>query len=212
MKRDPTLRKPLGGYVQVSTQILGLLAWSYSEGLLSLRGVRVGLALFELRIRRAVHALIERRKGRTGDFTPRLSTKELEHLRPPPEAGKGRVKRAPRARHRRRVQRDPFHLHPFARLSLRSPRSNAWPSGAWFAALTKRNKVPVPRRILALACRVILRPHRGHPRGLSSLLVEEARRDVLRRPHLVLVACKPFPALDSGRAVGQRTPGGTGMD
>ena len=45
-ERGSALSKPDGGYVQISTLVLGLLWWAYTEGRLSLRAVRVGLALF----------------------------------------------------------------------------------------------------------------------------------------------------------------------
>src|SRR5512142_3194534 len=71
-------QKPDGGYIQISVLIVGLLWWAYGQGLLTLRAVRVGLALFELRIRRAAYLWTEKRRGHeVPDFTPRYSTKEL---------------------------------------------------------------------------------------------------------------------------------------
>ena len=77
-ERGSALSKPDGGYVQISTLVLGLLWWAHTTGRLSLRAVRVGLALFELRIRRAAYLWTEKRRGNSvPDFTPRYSTKEL---------------------------------------------------------------------------------------------------------------------------------------
>ena len=77
-ERGSALSKPDGGYVQISTLVLGLLWWAHTKGRLSLRAVRVGLALFELRIRRAAYIWTEKRRGNSvPDFTPRYSTKEL---------------------------------------------------------------------------------------------------------------------------------------
>src|SRR6187200_2944721 len=80
IRGDASSTKPDGGYVQVSAFVLGVLWWAYSEKLLSLRAVRVGLALFEIRIRRAVHALIERRKGNPSELHRKFTTKELGGL------------------------------------------------------------------------------------------------------------------------------------
>src|SRR5512135_943835 len=74
----PKLAKPEGGYCSISVLTLGLLWWAYTKGLLTLRAVRVGLALFELRIRRAAYIWTEKRRGnKAPDFTPCYSTKEL---------------------------------------------------------------------------------------------------------------------------------------
>src|SRR5512135_1548267 len=74
----PKLAKPEGGYCSISVLTIGMLWWAYTKGLLSLRAVRVGLALFELRIRRAAYIWTEKRRGnKAPDFTPRYSTKEL---------------------------------------------------------------------------------------------------------------------------------------
>src|SRR5512147_872044 len=74
----PKLAKPEGGYCSISVLTIGLLWWAYTKGLLTLRAVRVGLALFELRIRRAAYIWTEKRRGnKAPDFTPRYSTKEL---------------------------------------------------------------------------------------------------------------------------------------
>src|SRR5262245_3502541 len=73
-------QKPEGGYCSVSAMTLGLLWWSLSTGRLSLRAVRVGLALQGLRLRRAAHAWAERKRGRRAEFTPSFSVKELAGL------------------------------------------------------------------------------------------------------------------------------------
>src|SRR5512143_2700772 len=76
----PKLAKPEGGYCSISVLTLGLLWWAYTKGLLTLRAVRVGLALGELRIRRAAYLWTEKRRGqKVPDFIPRYSTKELGH-------------------------------------------------------------------------------------------------------------------------------------
>src|SRR3954451_3203339 len=73
--------KPEGGYVSISTLTMGLLWWAFTEGLLSLRGVRVGLALFELRIRRAAFIWTEKKAGRGApEFVPNFSASELASL------------------------------------------------------------------------------------------------------------------------------------
>src|SRR3954470_9384330 len=73
--------KPDGGYVSISTLTVGLLWWAFTQGLLSLRGVRVGLALFELRIRRAAFAWPEKKAGRgVPEFSPNFSASELASL------------------------------------------------------------------------------------------------------------------------------------
>src|SRR5262245_26831031 len=76
-----TKLKPHGGFVDIATFTLGLLWWAYSRGLISLRAVRVGLALFELRIRRRAYIWTARKRGNgTPDFVPRYSTDELAEL------------------------------------------------------------------------------------------------------------------------------------
>src|SRR5512143_3173318 len=74
----PKLAKPEGGYCSISVLTIGLLWWAYTKGLLTLRAVRVGLALFELRIRRAAYIWTEKRRGnKAPDFIPRYSAKEV---------------------------------------------------------------------------------------------------------------------------------------
>ena len=79
----PKLAKPEGGYCSIPVLTLGLLWWAYTKGLLTLRAVRVGLALFELRIRRAAYVWTEKRRGnKTPDFSPRYSAKEIGEAHP----------------------------------------------------------------------------------------------------------------------------------
>src|SRR3954464_764814 len=70
--------KPDGGYVHVSTFRFSLAWWAYLDGLLSIRAVRVLLALHELLIRRSAYLWTEKRRGnRIAGFAPHFSTKEL---------------------------------------------------------------------------------------------------------------------------------------
>src|SRR5689334_19523346 len=79
--REETLEKPDGGYCSVSTLTLGLLSWALSEGLISSWAVRVGLALFEVRIRRAAFLWTEKKAGRgVPEFVPNFSASELASL------------------------------------------------------------------------------------------------------------------------------------
>src|SRR5512143_1993319 len=77
-QEGPKRAKPDGGYCSISVLTLGLLWWAYTKGLLTLRAVRVGLALCELRIRTAAYLWTERRRGnQVPDFIPRYSAKEV---------------------------------------------------------------------------------------------------------------------------------------
>src|SRR4051812_41412222 len=79
--RGETLEKPDGGYCSVSTLTLGLLWWAFTEGLLSLHAVRVGLGLFEVRIRRLAYIWTEKKAGRgVPEFIPHFSASELACL------------------------------------------------------------------------------------------------------------------------------------
>src|SRR5512135_725909 len=149
----PKLAKPEGGYCSISVLTLGLLWWAYTKGLLTLRAVRVGLALFELRIRRAAYVWTEKRRGnQVPDFIPRYSPKELGDYCGLPEK---RAKAALAELQRLRL------LVEFSESSIliaSSPESLALTPEqrsefrAWLAVLSKRKRVPIPRRILALAC------------------------------------------------------------
>src|SRR4051812_6626672 len=78
--------KPQSGYVSVPSHALVLL-WAFTQGLLSLPGGRVGLALFELRIRRAAYVWTEKKAGRgVPDFIPNFSSSELACLCGLPES------------------------------------------------------------------------------------------------------------------------------
>src|SRR5512143_3169447 len=149
----PKLTKPDGGYCSIPVLTLGLLWWAYTQGLLTLRAVRVGLALFELRIRRAAHIWTEKRRGnKTPDFSPHYSTKELgDYCGLPDKRAKaalgelqslGLVAEFSEARIAFASSLDALALSPEQRAEFR----------AWLAVLTKRRLVPIPRRVLALAC------------------------------------------------------------
>src|SRR3954451_20318057 len=78
---ETPLAKPDGGYCSIPVFTLGLLWWGLSEGLLTSWAVRVGLALFELRIRRAAYIWTEKKRGRgVPEFTPNYSASELASL------------------------------------------------------------------------------------------------------------------------------------
>src|SRR4051812_10804590 len=80
-QKDTPYLKPAGGYCSISAMTLGLLWWSYSTGRLSLRAVRVGLGLFELRLRRAAFVWTEKKAGRgVPEFSPNYSASELAAL------------------------------------------------------------------------------------------------------------------------------------
>ena len=145
--------KPDGGYVHVSTFRFGLAWWAYLDGLLSIRAVRVLLALHELLIRRSAYLWTEKSRGRNlPDFAPRFSTKELAEFCGLPEKkarvalkellGLGLVSEFSAERI--------LFAQTIADLELSSEKcSDFW---EWFSGLTKRKRVPLPRRILALAC------------------------------------------------------------
>src|SRR3954451_18514545 len=141
--------KPEGGYVSISTLTVGLLWWAFTEGLLSLRGVRVGLALFELRIRRAAFVWTEKKEGRgVPEFTANFSASELASLCGLPEA---RVRAALRELLELGILAEfsPESIR-FARslseVKLSPEQSSAFRS--WLGVLTKRLRVPIPRRII----------------------------------------------------------------
>jgi hypothetical protein len=118
--------------------------------MVSLRAVRVALALHELKIRRDAHAWTEKKQGRTSDFTPRYSAKELGKLLGLPEK---KAKAALRELLALGLLAEFSETKiAFARaledLSLTDQQREDFL--AWFAALTRRKRVPIPRRILAL--------------------------------------------------------------
>ena len=147
------LQKPEGGYCSVSSATLGLLWWSLSEGLLSSWAVRVGLGLFELRLRRKAYIWTERKAGRgVREFVPHYSASELARLCGLPEK---------RARAALRELLELGVLAEFSPVSIRFACSldevklcpeqrSAFRS--WLVSLTKRRQVPIPRRVLVLAC------------------------------------------------------------
>jgi len=144
--------KPDGGYVSISTLTVGLIWWSFTEGLLSLRGVRVGLALFELRIRRAAFVWTEKKAGRgVPEFSAHFSASELATLCGLPAS---RVRSALRELLGLGILAEfsPEAIR-FARLSevkLAPEQRTAFTS--WLGLLTRRQRVPIPRRVLVLAC------------------------------------------------------------
>lgn len=150
---DTPLAKPEGGYVSISVATLGLLWWSLSEGLITSWAVRVGLALFELRIRRAAFVWTEKKAGRGApEFVPNYSAAELASLCGLPEK---RVRSALRellelgllAEFSPEVIR---FARSVAEVRLSAEQRSAFSS--WLALLTKRRRVPIPRRVLVLAC------------------------------------------------------------
>jgi hypothetical protein len=154
LKEDSDHRvKPDGGYIHVSTFRFGVAWWCYLAGTLSLRAVRILLALHEAGIERSAYVWTEKKRGRgVPEFTPRFSVEELASFCGLP------VKRA------RAALKELLDLGllaeflperiTFARTidELRlseDERSEFW---EWSALLTNRKRVPMPRRILALAC------------------------------------------------------------
>ena len=152
-KEVPKLAKPDGGYCSISVLTIGLLWWSYTKGILTLRAVRVGLALFELRIRRAAYIWTEKRRGnKVPDFIPRYSAKEVGDYCGLPE------KRAKAALAELQslgllaefTESSILFASSLESLALTPEQRTEF--RAWLAVLTKRKRVPIPRRILALAC------------------------------------------------------------
>lgn len=151
--KDGHRLKPDGGYVSISTVTLGLLWWSLSERLITSWAVRVGLALFELRIRRAAFVWTEKKAGRGApDFAPNFSAAELASLCGLP------VKRV------RSALRELLDLGILAEFSPEVIRFAGSASEVklsdeqracfrtWLESITKRRRVPIPRRVLVLAC------------------------------------------------------------
>lgn len=145
--------KPEGGYVHVSTFRFGIAWWCYLQGKLTIRAVRVLLALHELGIRRAAYGWTEKKRGRgVPEFTPRFAVRELAEFCGLPE------KRAKSALNELLslglVAEFSAERIAFARsideLTLSDEeRSEFW---EWSSRLTARKRVPLPRRILALVC------------------------------------------------------------
>ncbi len=147
------LAKPEGGYVQVSAYTISLLWWSLSEGLIGSRAVRVGLALMEARIRRRAFIWTEKKAGRGApEFTPNYTAFELATLCGLPEK---RVRSALVELQKLGLLAEfsPDSIR-FARslseLTLSGEQRSAFRS--WFGLLTKRKHIPIPRRVLVLAC------------------------------------------------------------
>lgn len=145
--------KPDGGYIHVSTFRFGVAWWCYLEGKLSLRAVRVLLALHELGIERSAYVWTERKQGRgVPEFTPRFSVGELATVCGLP------LKRARAALKELLALGLLADFAPeritFARTidELALPEDDRSAFFAWLDALTKRKRIPVPRRILSLAC------------------------------------------------------------
>src|SRR5512135_2125694 len=149
----PKLAKPEGGYCSISVLTIGLLWWSYTKGLLTLRAVRVGLALFELRIRRAAYVWTEKRRGnKAPDFSPRYSAKEVgDYCGLPEKRVKAALAELQGLGLLVEFSESSILLAPSLEALALTPEQRA-EFRAWLAALTKRKRVPIPRRILALAC------------------------------------------------------------
>jgi hypothetical protein len=145
--------KPQGGYCSVSSLTIGILWWSLSEGLISSWAVRVGLALFEQRLRRAAFIWTEKKAGRgVPEFTPRFLASELATLCGLPEK---RVRSALAELIELGLLQEfseaAIRFAPsVSEMSLSEEQRSAFAS--WFALLTKRKRVPIPRRALVLAC------------------------------------------------------------
>jgi hypothetical protein len=150
---DTPQTKPEGGFVEVSTFIIGLLWWAYSKGLISLRAVRVGLALFELRIRRAAYVWTERKQNdRTPDFIPRYTVHEIaDFVGLPPK--KARAALAELLRLGIVAEFDEtLILFPRSLDSVHLSVEQKAEFEEWAATtFKKRKRIPIPRRALALA-------------------------------------------------------------
>ena len=145
--------KPDGGYVHVSTFRFGIAWWAYQQGELTIRAVRVLLALHELLMRRTAYLWTEKKQGRKPDpeFTPHFSTEELASFCGLPE------KRA-RAALKELLELGLvsefgsdriFFAQSIDELDLSPEQRQAF--WDWLSGVTKRKRVPIPRRILALA-------------------------------------------------------------
>jgi hypothetical protein len=149
--RPDVSRKPVGGYIEVSTIAIGILWWCYSEGLLSLRAVRVCLALLELRLRRVIHVLAERKQGRRPKRDPKYTVSELADFCGLPQ------KRARAALSELETlglvaefsETRIIFSRSLTALALTEEQRKAF--SAWFSLVTKRKKTFIPRRILVLA-------------------------------------------------------------
>ncbi|CAN0497995.1 unnamed protein product, partial [Phaeothamnion confervicola] len=137
-----------GGYVHVATWRIGVVWFCYLAGTLSLHAVRVLLALHELGIERMAHVWTEKKRGRgIPESTPRFGVWELSKHCGLPE------KRARAALNELillgLVEFSPERIS-FARsleeLSLSEEQRSEF--SGWLASLTKRLRVPMPRRIL----------------------------------------------------------------
>jgi hypothetical protein len=137
----------------MSTLTVGLLWWSFTEGLLSSWAVRVGLGLFELRLRRKAYVWTERKAGRgTPEFVPNYTVAELARLCGLPTkrvnaalgelTGLGLLEEFSPTEVRFARSGKGLKLSDGHRSSFRS----------WFDLLTRRRYVPIPRRALVLAC------------------------------------------------------------
>ncbi len=145
--------KPDGGYVHVSTFRLGLAWWCYRRDRLSIRAVRVLLALHELGIERSAFVWTEKKRGRgVPEFTPRFSVGEFAAFCGLP------AKRARAALNELLTLGLVAEFLPeritFARTIDEVDLSDDERSEffSWLDTLTKRKRIPMPRRILALIC------------------------------------------------------------
>ena len=168
--------------------------------------VRVGLALFEVRIRRAAFVWTEKKAGRgVPEFVPNFSASELASLCGLPEK---------RVRAALRELLELGILAEFSPSSIRFARSLSEVKlspeqraafRSWLGLLTKRQRVPIPRRVLVLACE-------SSSRALIAVILGVCLRCSWLRPGegfsfsgpgLLLLACSQVPALAPGRPGGQ---------
>jgi hypothetical protein len=153
LKEPPDHRvKPDGGYVHVSTFRIGIVWWCYLAGTLSLRAVRAFLALQEMGIERATYVRTERKQGRgVPEFTPRFGVWELaKHCGLPEKRARDALNELLALGLVTEFGEQIRYASSIAELTLsESDRSEFW---EWFTRLTKRKRVPFPRRILVLAC------------------------------------------------------------
>lgn len=150
---DAPLTKPEGGYVSIASVTIGLLWWSLSEGLITSWAVRVGLALFEVRIRRSAYIWSEKRKGRGApEFVPSYSAAELASLCGlPPKRVRAALKELLELGLLAEFSPEVIRFaRSVSEVRLSPEQCSAFRS--WLESLTKRRRVPIPRRVLVLAC------------------------------------------------------------
>ena len=164
--------KPDGGYCSISAMTLGLLWWSYSTGRLSLRAVRVGLALQELQAPPGGLRLDRAEAGQGGPSSPRTTPSRSW----PPSAASPRSGPGPPSP----------SCTPWATSSSSPPSESSWapslealalPAEAlaefrsWIGTPHQTQAGPHPAADPGPRLRVAAPgPHRHHPRRLPPLL------------------------------------------